>query len=809
MALEKKPNFKEIESKSNKSKRFASSRLSPKPNFKEIESRWQKWWLDKKIFKFDPKSKKSIFANDTPPPTISGRLHIGHALNYTLFDFVARYKRLAGFNVFYPIGWDDNGQPTERYVEKKLGIKSKDMPRSKFNKIVINELKDAEKLVKEDSVAFGMSYDWSTLYKTISPQSIKAAQTSFLDLHKKDLVYRAEEPMLWCPHCQTVLSQADVEDKQRATKLNYIKFKANKKDILIATTRPELLPACVAIFVHPDDKRYKKLIGKKATVPLFDYQIPIKASKDIDLEFGTGILMVCTFGDKADIEKWKKHKLPLKIIVTKEGKLNKLAGKYKGLTLAEARKKILKYLTAEKLLVKQEPLQQTVGVCWRCHEAVEFLVTKQWMINLIDYKKEFIKQGRKIKWHPKFFRARYEDWINNLGWDWVVSRQRHFGVPIPVWYCKKCNEAVVADLKNLPVDPETDKPKKKCKCGSKDFEPEHDVFDTWMTSSLTPEIALSWPDKKLSSKFFPMDLRSSGHDIIRTWAFYTIVKAFYHFKKIPWKHAMINGMVLDPKGRPMHKSLGNVVSPRNMIEKYSSDAMRYWASNVSLGEDIPFQEKELARGMKILIKLWNVSRFVELHLKTKPKKSKLKTIDQWILGRLHQTLEQYQKYFDNYQPSKARKEIEMFFLHEFADFYLEMVKHRLYGDEKANEVKYTLYQCLLGILKMWAPFIPHITEEIYQQTFKSAEKDKSIHISAFPKKTKIDKKAVKLGKLTVEAVAAIRKYKADNNMSLGKEIEKLTLYHPKVSELKKVADDIKGTMRIKELHLKKGKLKVK
>lgn len=784
--------------------------LEKKPDFKAIEKKWQNWWYKSRIFKFDTKSKKPIFTNDTPPPTISGRLHIGHALNYTLFDFVARYKRLAGFNVFYPIGWDDNGQPTERFVEKKLGIKSKDMSRSKFNKIVMNELKEAEEWVKKDSITFGMSYDWNLLYKTISPRCIKAAQTSFLDLHRKNLVYRGEAPMIWCPHCQTVLSQADVEDKKRKTKLNYIKFKLESgKDILIATTRPELLPACVGIFVNPDDKRYKKLVGKKAIVPLFGQKVEIMADEKVEPEFGTGIVMICTFGDSTDIEWWKKYKLPLKIAITKDGKLNKLAGKYGGLKLEDARKKILADLKAKGLLKKQEELEQTVGTCWRCHNPIEFLVTKQWMIKLLENKKKFIEQGRKVKWHPAFFRARYDDWVKNLNWDWVISRQRHFGVPIPVWYCKKCGEAIVPDFKDLPIDPETDKPKKACRCGSKEFVPEHDVFDTWMTSSLTPEIALGWPDKKLSEKFFPMDLRSSGHDIIRSWAFYTIVKALYHFNKLPWKHAMINGMVLDPKGRQMHKSLGNVIEPLDMAKKYCSDALRYWASSVTLGEDVPFQEKELARGMRILIKLWNTARFVEMHIKSKPKKVKLDIIDKWILGRLFSTLANYKKYFDDYQPSKARKEIEMFFLHEFCDFYLEMVKYRLYQKKNDEGVRHTLYESLLGILKMWAPFIPHITEEIYQQMFKKWEKDKSIHISEFSKPEKVDKKAIELGELAVEAVAAIRKWKTDQNMSLGAEVDKLTFYHPEYEKLEKVADVIKGTMRIKELEIKKGKLNIK
>jgi len=382
-------------------------------------------------------------------------------------------------------------------------------------------------------------------------------------------------------------------------------------------------------------------------------------------------------------------------------------------------------------------------------------------------------------------------------------------VPIPVWYCKKCNAVILPEKKDLPVDPEVDKPKKPCKCGSKEFEPEHDVFDTWMTSSMTPQIASRWLENpKLFKRLFPMSLRPQSHDIIRTWAFYTILKSFLHLKSIPWTDLMIGTYVLDEKGRGMHKSLGNVVWTHELLNKYNVDALRYWVSTAGVGEDLPFQEKELERGIRILIKLWNTARFVEMHLKSKPRKVNLEIIDKWILGRMYETLKNYHNFFKEYKPSKARKEIEMFFLHEFCDFYLEMVKYRLYRNKSADAARYVLYKCLLGILKMWAPFTPHITEEIYQQMFKKWEKDTSIHISGFPKIEKIDKKAVELGKFATEAIAEIRKWKAEKNMSVGAQVEKLILYHPRFDKLKMVEEDIKGTMRIEKLELKKGSLKV-
>ncbi len=780
--------------------------LAKKPDFKAIETKWQKYWDKRKIYRFNPKAKGKIYSIDTPPAYASaGHLHVGHALHYTQFEFFARYFRMAGHNVYFPPCYDDNGLPTEKYVEEKYNITKATTTKAEFRKLCVKESKKVEKEYTDKVYkALGHGYDWNLLYTTISPEAQKIAQTSFIDLYKKGDAYQAEEPTLWCPYHQTALAQAEVEDKKRKTKLSYIKFKLEDgKSISIATTRPELLPACVGIFVNPKDKRYKNLVGKKAIVPLFNQKVPIMKDEKVDPEFGTGIVMICTFGDTADIEWWKKYKLPLRIVISKDGKL--LVSKYKGETLESAKEKILKDLKAKNLLGKQEDLEQAVGTCWRCHNPIEFIVTKQWFIKTLPYKKQIISYAKKVKWHPAFFRKRLEDWTKNLNWNWCISRQRFYGVPMPIWYCKKCNSVILPDKKDLPVDPEVDK-SKKCKCGSKKIIPEDDVFDTWMTSSMTPQIASKWLENpKLFKKLYPMSLRPQAHDIIRTWAFYTILKSFLHMKSIPWTTVMMGTFVLDSKGKGMHKSLGNVIWTHEILNKYSVDALRYWVGTAGIGEDLPFQEKEFERGTRILIKLWNTAKFVEMHLKKKPKKAKLTITDKWILSRLSETIENYHKFFKNYQSSKARKEIEMFFLHEFCDFYLEMVKHRLYNNKQAEAARYTLYHCLLGILKLWAPIIPHITEEIYQELFK---KEKSIHISEFPKPVLKNKKALELGKMAVEAIAKIRKYKADKNMSMGKEIEKMTLRHPKPKEIEKIAEDIKGTMRIKALQFKKGGLKV-
>lgn len=787
--------------------------LPKKPDFKKIEKKWQRWWVEKKIFKFNPRSKKPIFSIDTPPVYASaGHLHVGHALHYTQFEFFARYYRMAGYNVYFPPGYDDNGLPTEKYVEEKYGLSKATTTKKEFRELCIKESQKVEEEYTERVYkALGHSYDWDLLYTTISPEAQKVAQTSFVQLYKQGDVYRAEEPTLWCPYHQTALAQAEVEDKQRVTKLYYIKFKLEEGgEVTIATTRPELLPACVGVFVHPKDERYRRLVGKHAIVPLFDLKVPVMIDEKVDPEFGTGIVMICTFGDTTDIEWWKKHKLPLRIVLTKDGKLNELAGPYKGNPIESAREKIVKDLTSQGLLEKSELLEQTVGTCWRCRTPVEFIVTKQWFIRTLKYKDDIIKQARKIRWHPEFFRKRLEDWTRNLSWDWCISRQRFYGVPIPVWYCKACGEPMLPNENELPVDPEEISPSKPCKCGYSDFEPDRDVFDTWMTSSMTPQIACKWLESpQFFKRLFPMSLRPQSHDIIRTWTFYTILKSYLHMKLIPWTDIMIGTYVLDEKGRGMHKSLGNVVWTHELLEKYNVDALRYWVATAGMGEDLPFKEKDLVRGLKVLIKLWNTARFVALHLRELARKPKLRLIDRWILSRLSQTIEEYHRHFRAFEPSKARKILELFFLHEFCDFYLEMVKPRLYRDEGDDAARWTLYQCLLGLLKLWAPFIPHITEELYHLIFKTTEKEESIHISEFPKPQETDERALELGKLAVEAIAAIRKWKTERKLPMSAEIAKLTLCHPKREKLDEVADIIKVTMRIKELNLEKDKLKVK
>jgi valyl-tRNA synthetase len=786
--------------------------LPKRYDHKKSEEKWKTYWNKNKIYTFDNKNKKPIYAIDVPPPYASAEhLHVGHALSYTQFEIAARIKRMQGFNVYFAPCFDNNGLPTEKYVEEKFKIDKSSIKRSDFVKLCRKESAKVEKIYSENVFKkLGHSYDWSLLYTTIDLESQRIAQTSFLKLIKQGDCYRNKEPTLWCTKHQTALAQAEVENLERNTKLNYIYFDCDGEKIEIATTRPELLSSCVGIFVNPKDKRYIELIGKKAKVPLFDYEVLIRSDEKVDMKFGSGIVMVCTFGDTTDIEWWKKYKLPLRVSIDKDGKLNKIAGKYEGKKLFEARKLILESLKKEKRLIKQETLKQVVGACWRCETPIEYVITKQWFIKILKYKNQLIKQGKKINWHPNFFFKRYESWVKNLNWDWCISRQRYYGVPIPIWYCKKCGKPNFPNEKDLPIDPTKDKLNKKCSCGNDKFEPEKDVFDTWMTSSMTPQISTRWlEEKKEFNKRFPVKLRAQSHDIIRTWAFYTILKSYLHFKKIPWKDIIINTFVLDEKGKGMSKSKGNAIWVNELFEKYSIDAFRYWVGTTSYGSDIPFNEKELISGEKTVSKLWNASKFAIMHLEDydfkKPKK--IESIDLGLLAKLNELVKFCTEKFDRFEYSKATQELHKFFWNVFCDNYLEIAKDRLYNADKRGEIsrksaQYTLHKTLLTILKLFAPIVPFITEEIYQLYFVKNEKIKSIHTSEWPKYDKKlkDKISEKSFDVFIDLLNKVRQEKSKNNKSLKEEVI-LTLPNSTKKVLIDSLDDLKAVCKAREIEI--------
>ena len=765
-------------------------------NFKESEKKWREFWERNRIFSFNKKSKAPIYSVDTPPPTVSGEMHIGHACSYSQQDFIVRYKRMSGFNIFFPFGTDDNGLPTERLVEKTYNIKAKDMPRNDFIKLCLDFLKKELSRFIQDWKNIGISCDWNIKYSTIDAHSRRISQWSFLDLYKKERIYRRDAPAMFCPECKTGVAQVEVHDKEKDSLFNDIIFRVGKEDLTIATTRPELLSACVAVFYHPNDLRYKHLKGKKAIVPLFNFEVPILEDIRADPKKGTGIVMCCTFGDQTDMEWQKAHNLPIKIVITNDGKM-KDSGKYDGLTIKEARKEMIEDLRKNSLLISQKPMKHMVNVHERCGTEIEFIKSKQWFVKYLDLKSDMLKWGSELKWHPDYMKHRYNNWVRGLQWDWLISNQRYFGVSFPVWYCKKCDEPVIAEEKQLPVDPQKDKPLiSKClKCSSNEFVPENDILNTWFTSSMTPQIAIQLMDKGIQKKLFPMSLRPQASDIITFWLFNTMIKSRLHFGKNPWKEAVISGFVT-LQGEKMSKSKGNIIRPQEVLERYGADSLRFWAASSKLGEDFDYQEKDLVTGQKTTVKLWNAYSFISMHLKDfDHKKPKLEPMDKWLLLKLNALIKECTAYFDKYEYSFAKSKVENFFWHIFCDYYLEIVKDRLYnpdkrGKESRKSAQYALYHTFLTMLKLFAPIMPHITEEIYQDYFIKKEKDKSIHLSKWPESDKKlhDKKIEKLGEEFIKVIAEIRQFKSKNNKSL-KEPVNIVLNN---KDLKLFVDDLKA-----------------
>ncbi len=764
----------------------------------EMEPRIQKFWEDEGVFRFQKDSKAPIYSIDTPPRTLSGTIHMGHAMSYSQMEFIARYKRMRGFNVFFPMGFDDNGLATERYVEQKYNVSSKDMSRDEFIDLCLKETVIGGNYFRKVWTSLGISCDWTTLYSTIDEHCRRVAQKSFIHLYSMGRLERKEDPITWCPLCETAIAQAELEDKTEDTYLTTIAFTCNNDILPIATTRPEFLAACVAVVVHPEDHRYKDLPGKKAKVPLFEHEVPIITDERVDITFGTGIVMICTFGDKTDVEWWRDYQLETFVIINRDGTLNELAGPYEGMTLPEAQKQILKDLKDNNLIIKQESMEHTLNAHERCHTPVEFIIAKQWFVKVMDIKKELIQKGQKINWFPEYMGKRYESWVENLRWDWCISRQRYYGIPFPVWYCKKCGKIMLADENTLPVDPVKDNPLPPCTCGSADFEPEMDVLDTWFTSSHTPQIAARWaePDSMMGI-LFPMSLRSQAHDIIRTWAFYTIVKALFHHNDVPWYNAMISGHGLDEHGKGMHASRGNVVLSLDMVGMHSADAVRWWASEAKLGEDLLFKEKDVIKGYRLCVKLWNAAKLVSLHLKENPQKPALRDVDNWLLGRLDTVIKAATEHFDVYEYGRAKAIIEVSFWHDFCDNYLEIVKYRLYN-KKDEAALYTLYHSLLTYLKLFSPYIAHITEEIYQNLYAQWEKDISIHVSTWPEPFGVPENIT--GQITVDIISALRRWKSDTGRALNRSLTRVKLYtQQKLGDL----NDIKGAMNIETIEITK------
>ncbi len=797
--------------------------LPDRYHFREAEPRLAHLWADADLYAFDTAGSGPIFTIDTPPPTVSGELHIGHCYSYTQTDVIARFQRMRGKRVFYPMGFDDNGLPTERFVERTIQRKATEMGREEF-------LSHCRELIRQTEDRFealwhrlSLSVDWRYRYSTISSQVQRTSQASFIHLYQDGRAYTQVAPTLWCPECQTAIAQAEIDDTLLPTLFSTLAFRAQDGSVLpIATTRPELLPACVAIFVHPSDARYTHLIGSTASIEstMFSQKdritVPILADELADPAKGSGAVMCCTFGDSTDVLWWRKHSLPLLAAIGRDGRMTALAGDCAGLSVIGARKRILEWLAEKGLLLHQETIEHTVGTHERCSTPIEYLHTRQWFIRVLDQKERFLEAGRRITWHPEYMHARYEHWVANLQWDWCISRQRFLGVPFPAWTCRSCGKMMLATLDQLPIDPRTTAPQQSCSCGSTDFEPEPDVMDTWATSSCTPLIISRWiDDPAWFAQHFPATLRPQAHDIIRTWAFYTIVKAIYHTNEIPWRSIMISGHALSAQRSKISKSKVHTTSgPMALIEQESADALRYWSTSVKTGNDTFFNPEMLAIGRRLVTKLWSASRFAERRLEGYGQQffsgeapASLLPTDRWLLSRLEHTVAYATGELERGEYATARNEIERFFWSDLCDNYLELAKARLYREEGAERAAaaWTLYRALLTVLKLLAPYLPYITEEIYQGLFRQWAGAISIHRSSWPDAHRewIDAEAEETGRTILELLHQVRRYKAEHNLSVGAELA--TMHFSVQSKLQPALAaaliDLKSAMRAKDIVL--------
>ncbi len=753
----------------------------------EAEPRWQSYWSDKGIFRFNPESGKPLYAIDTPPPTVSGMIHMGHIFSYVQAEVMARYHRMRGKEVFYPFCFDDNGLPSERFTEKEKNVKAQDMPRSEFVDLCLDVTKGAEAMFRDLWTRFGFSCDWDLLYTTIDPWVQRISQRSFLDLNAKGFVYRREAPTLWCPECRTAVAQAETEDKSLPSHFHDLEFplEDGSGSIPIATTRPELLPACVAVFVHPNDDRWKALIGRKAVVPIFGHTVEIMSDPKVEIDKGSGVVMCCTFGDTTDIAWWKDFDLDLRIVLDARGHMNSLAGPLEGMYWKKARKVLVGMLDEQGFRKGGQDIEHAVNVHERCGTPLEYLVNMQWFISILDQKEQLLDKGERIDWHPSHFKVRYDHWVRNLKWDWCISRQRYYGVPFPVWYCEECGRPIMAKAEQLPVDPLVDSPDGPCpNCASESFVPESDVMDTWATSSLTPQINARWGEENEREGILPMSLRPQAHDIIRTWAFYTIAKAHLHYDDIPWQHVMISGHALNPSREKMSKSRGNVAGdPIAALEKYSADELRFWACSSGLGTDVLFSEDVLGDGRRLVTKLWNATRFAASRLEDYDGSSgaELRPFDRWILSRFTVAAERAVKGMEKYEYSVNMREAEGFFWKALCDNYLEIAKSRLYSDED-NEgrraAQQALYTVLYGSLRLFAPVLVHITEELYQAIFRESEGHESIHIAPWPDPGFMDEDALRLGNMALLIIEDARRFKSESSLSMASPLQALEITAP-------------------------------
>jgi valyl-tRNA synthetase len=826
-----------------------------KPGLEGLEDKWSAVWDRDGTYRFDRSvARKGVYSIDTPPPTVSGSLHVGHVFSYTHTDTIARYRRMCGLEVFYPMGWDDNGLPTERRVQNYFGVRcdpslpydadfiapeNPPKPPVAISRRNFVELCDA--LVAEDEQKFeelwrylGLSVDWSMTYTTVGKDAQRVSQRAFLRNLARGEAYQAEAPTLWDVDFRTAVAQAELEDREMAGAFHTLRFPRvdGDGDVIIETTRPELIPACVALVAHPDDERYQTLFDAEVFTPLFGVRVPVKAHHLADPEKGSGIAMICTFGDLTDVTWWRELDLPARPVVGWDGRLHgnppiafethranehwdELAGK----TIKQARERIVELLQADGALVGEpRAITHAVKFYEKGDRPLEIVTTRQWYLRNggrdPELRAALLERGRQLRWHPQYMRARYESWVEGLNGDWLVSRQRFFGVPFPVWYPLDENgepdydRPLVPDEAALPVDPQSEPPPgfAEEQRGKPDgFVADPDVMDTWATSSLTPQIASAWEtDADLFARTYPMDLRPQAHEIIRTWLFSTVVRAHVEFDGLPWTDAAISGWVLDPDRKKMSKSKGNVVTPMGLLEQYGSDAVRYWAASARPGTDTAFDEGQMKVGRRLAIKLLNASKFALGVIGDDPTAhldgAVTAPLDRSMLAALAALVTDATNAFEAYDYARALERTERFFW-GFCDDYVELVKQRAYGgsgDAGADSARAALAVALDALLRLFAPHLPFVTEEVW-----SWWREGSVHHTAWPDAEPIGRAAggetsdAAYG-IAADVLAEIRKAKTVAQRSLRTDVTRATVSTTPVlvAIFNSVRDDVRGAGRV-------------